>query len=64
MAKSYRIRDEEAEELKEAKFKMIVETKTDIKDSDILHLLIRKYLKEIKAKDVLKYREEVLGKDD
>lgn len=64
MAKSYRIRDEEAEQLKEAKFKMIVETKADIKDSDLLHLLIRKHLKNLTAKEVLKYREDVLGKDD
>lgn len=64
MSKSYRIRDEEAEELKETRLKMIVESKTDIKESDILHVLIRKNLKNISIKEVLKYREEVLKKDD
>jgi hypothetical protein len=64
MSKSYRIRDEEAEELKETRLKMIEESKTDIKESDILHVLIRKNLKNITIKEVLKYREEVLKKDD
>lgn len=64
MSKSYRLRDEEAEELKELRLKMIVETKTDIKESDILHTILRKHLKEVTTKEVLKYREEVLGKDD
>jgi hypothetical protein len=64
MSKSYRIRDEEAEELKETRLKMIVESKTDTKESDILHVLIRKNLKNISIKEVLKYREEVLKKDD
>ena len=64
MSKSYRIRDEESEELKEVRLKMIVESKSDIKESDILHTLIRKHLKNVSLKEVLKYREEILGKDD
>lgn len=64
MSKSYRLRDEEAEQIKELRLKMIVETKTDIKESDILHALIRKNLRELTTKEVMKYREEVLGKDD
>lgn len=64
MSKSYRLRDEEAEEIKEIRLRMIVESKTDIKESDILHVLIRKHIKNVSIKEVLKYREEVLGKDD
>jgi hypothetical protein len=44
--------------------KLIVETQINIKESDILHCLISKYLNDLTAKDVLKYREEVLKKDD
>lgn len=64
MAQTFRIRDEETEILKESTMRIIIEKKVRIKESDIIHTLIRKYGKEIKAADVLKYREEVLGKDD
>jgi len=42
---------------------MMIETKSRIKESDVLHTLIRKHLKDIKTSDVMKYREEVLKKD-
>ncbi len=43
---------------------MMIEKKTRIKESDVIHTLIRKYLSELKTADVMKYREEILGKDD
>jgi len=64
MAQTYRLRDEESDMLQEAAIKMIVESKIRVKESDLLHALIRKHLKEMKVVDVLKYREEVLGKSD
>ena len=63
MAKTYRLRDHAEEELKEKRIRMIVETKDDIRESDLLGALIWKHLKDISAKDVARYREEVLKKD-
>lgn len=64
MSKSYRIREEESETLKEMRLKLIIETKLDIKESDILHVLIRNHLKNINSKEIIKYRAEVLKKED
>lgn len=63
MAKTYRLRDEAVEALKEKRIKMIVEIKDEIRESDILGALMWKYLEALSTKDVLKYREEILGKD-
>lgn len=64
MAVTVRLRDEEEEMVKETTLEMMFETKIRIKESDVLHTLIRKYLKEIKTEDVMKYRSDVLKKDD
>lgn len=64
MAVTVRLRDEEEEMVKEATLEMMFETKIRIKESDVIHTLIRKYLKDIKTNDVMKYRAEVLKKDD
>lgn len=63
MSKTYRIRPEAVEEIKDRRIKLILETKDDIKESDLIGALIWKYLSEITSKDIEKYREEVLGKD-
>lgn len=63
MAQTQRIRDEETEMLERKTLDIMIEKKIRIKESDVLHTLIRKHLKDITANDVLKYREEVLGKD-
>lgn len=63
MAVTVRLRDEE-EMIKEAALEMMFETKIRIKESDLIHALIRKYLKELKTTDVMKYRSEVLKKED
>lgn len=62
MAVTVRLRDEEEDMVKEATLEMMFETKIRIKESDVLHTLIRKYLKDIKTEDVMKYRAEVLKK--
>lgn len=64
MAVTVRLRDEEEEMVKEAALEMMFETKVRIKESDLIHALIRKYLKELKTADVMKYRAEVLKKED
>lgn len=63
MSKTYRIRPEAVEEIKDRRIALILETKDDIKESDLIGALIWKYLKAITAKDIERYREEVLGKD-
>ncbi|MBJ9905412.1 hypothetical protein [Acinetobacter bereziniae] len=64
MAVTIRLRDEEEEMIKDATLEMMFETKIRIKESDLIHALIRKYLKDIKTEDVMKYRAEILKKDD
>jgi len=64
MAVTVRLRDEEEEMIKEAALEMMFETKIRIKESDLIHALIRKHLKDMKTSDVMKYRSEVLKKDD
>lgn len=64
MAVTIRLRDEEEEMIKDATLEMMFETKIRIKESDLIHTLIRKYLKDIKTEDVMKYRAEILKKDD
>ncbi|MFA5678220.1 MAG: hypothetical protein WC953_07385 [Pseudomonas sp.] len=63
MAKTYRLRSDATEALKEKRIKMILETKDDVRESDVLGAVIWKYLAQITHKDVERYREEVLGKD-
>ena len=64
MAKVYKVRDEEVEALKESLMKFVIEKKVLMKESDVIHALIKYHLKNLKAEEVVKYREEVLGKDD
>ncbi len=63
VTKPYRVRDEFAESIKERRINMIVETREDIAEADLVNATLWKYLGQITTKDVLKYREEVLGKD-
>lgn len=64
MAVTVRLRDDEEEMIKEAALEMMFETKIRIKESDLIHALIRKNLKDLKTDEVMKYRAEVLKKDD
>lgn len=64
MAVTVRLRDDEEEMIKDAALEMMFETKIRIKESDLIHTLIRKYLKDLKTEDVMKYRAEILKKDD
>lgn len=63
VTKPYRVRDEFVEVIKERRINMIVETREDVAEADLVNAVLWKCLGELTTKDVLKYREEVLGKD-
>lgn len=64
MAKVYKIRDDEVDSIKEALMRFVIEKKVLMKESDVIHALIKYHLKNLKADEVIKYREEVLDKID
>lgn len=64
MSKVYKLRSDEVEDIKEALMKFVVEKKSLMKETDVIHALIKYHLKNLKADEVVKYRQEVLGKDD
>ena len=64
MAISQRLRDEESEMIERKTLDIMIEKKLKIKESDVIHALIRKHIKELTANDVLEYRRKFLGKDD
>ena len=47
MANSQRLRDEEAEMLEQKTLDIMIEKKIRIKESDVIHALIRKHLKDV-----------------
>lgn len=64
MSKVYKLRSDEVEDIKEALMKFVVEKKSLMKETDVIHALIKYHLKNLKADEVIRYRQEVLGKDD
>ncbi len=64
MAISQRLREEESEMIERKTIDIMIEKKLKIKESDVIHALIRKHIKELTANDVLEYRRKYLGKDD
>lgn len=64
MSKVYKLRSDEVEEIKEALMKFVIAKKTIMKETDVIHALIKYHLKNLKAEEVIKYREEVLGKEE
>ncbi|MFW1951415.1 hypothetical protein [Acinetobacter beijerinckii] len=63
LSKTYRIRGEFVESIKEKSLDFIIETKERIEEADIINALIYKHLKDISSKDVTKYIEEVKKAD-
>lgn len=63
LSKTYRIRGEFVDSIKEKSLDFIIETKERIEEADIINALIYKHLKDINAKDVTKYIEEVKKAD-
>ena len=64
MSKVYKIRSEEVEDVKETLMKFVVQKKSLMAESDVIHALIKYHLQNLKADEVLRYRQEVLRKDD
>lgn len=63
LSKTYRVRGEFTETIKEKSLDFIIETKERIEEADIINALLYKHLSEIKAKDVMKYIEEIKKAD-
>lgn len=63
LSKAYRIRGEFVEDVRKKSIDFIVETKERIEEADVINALIYKHLKEITAKDVTKYIEEIKKAD-
>lgn len=63
VTKPYRVRDEFVDVIKERRINMIVETREDVSEADLVNAVLWKHLSDLTTKDVMKYREEVLGKD-
>lgn len=63
LSKTYRIRGEFVESIKEKSLDFIIETKERIEEADIINALIYKHLNDVKAKDVTKYIEEIKKAD-
>ena len=63
LSKTYRVRGEFVELIKEKSLDFIIETKERIEEADVINALIYKHLKDISAKDVTKYIEEVKKAD-
>ena len=59
LSKAYRVRGEFVESIKKKSIDFIVETKDKIEEADVINALIYKHLKDISAKDVTKYIEEI-----
>lgn len=59
-----RIRNTLLEKVEDKKWKIKYELRIDIQDVDVINALIWKYLDDLKAKDVLEYRRNYLGKDE
>ena len=63
LSKTYRVRGEFVESVKEKSLDFIIETKERIEEAYIINALIYKHLKDITAKDVTKYIEEIKKAD-
>jgi len=56
MAKTYRIKDGFDERLERLRIEMIIKTKENVTEAEILHALLLKHLNDITQRDVQRYR--------
>ena len=63
LSKTYRVRGEFVESIKEKSLDFIIETKERIEKADIINALIYKHLKDTTAKYVTKYIKEIKKAD-
>lgn len=60
--KNYRVRDDEEELIKAKLVQFVSEGQRPFVESDVLHALIRYKLDTLTIDDVIRYREQVLGR--
>lgn len=60
--KNYRVRDDEEELIKAKLVQFVAEGQRPFVESDVVHALIRYKLATLTLDDVIRYREEVLGR--
>ena len=58
MSKVYRVKEEFVEVLEERRINMIIETREDIAEADLVNTALWRYLDKVTTKDVLEYKEE------
>lgn len=63
LSKTYRVRGEFVESIKNKSLDFIIETKERIEEADVINALVYKHLKDITSKDVTKYIEEIKKAD-
>lgn len=62
MSKTYRINGYTQELIHEKRINLIIKTKEDIKESDILHTLINKHIHNITIEDIENFKEDKIFK--
>lgn len=58
VSKVYRVKEEFVEVLEERRINMIIETREDIAEADLVNAALWRYLSKVTTKDVLEYKEE------
>jgi hypothetical protein len=58
VSKVYRVKEEFVEVLEERRINMIIETREDIAEADLVNAALWRYLDKVTTKDVLEYKEE------
>lgn len=58
VGKVYKIKEDAREMLREKTVEIIIEKKETIREAEVLHALIYKFLDKLTANDVIKYKEE------
>lgn len=61
VSKVYRVKEQFVDELEERRINMIIETRENITEADIVNATLWKHLEGITTKDVIEYMEEVGG---
>lgn len=58
VSKVYRVKEEFVAVLEEQRINMIIETREDIAEADLVNAVLWKYLDKLTTKDVLEYKDE------
>lgn len=61
VSKVYRVKEQFIEELEERRINMIIETRENITEADIVNATLWKHLDTITTKDVIEYMEQAGG---